>query len=55
MIVLIDVIITVLSAFMVISVVLSVPIVFASLWALKMAHKAENRRIQNLQGRHIRR
>lgn len=53
MIVLINVIITVLSAFSVISVVLSIPIVFASLWALKMAHKAENRRIQNLQGRHI--
>nr|DAV07012.1 MAG TPA: hypothetical protein [Caudoviricetes sp.] len=28
---------------------------FAALRALKMAHRAENRRIQNLQGRHIRR
>lgn len=55
MIVLINVIITVLSALSVISVVLSVPIVFASLWALKMAHRAENRHIRDLQGRHIRR
>lgn len=52
---LIDAIITVFPALLVISIVLSVPIAFASLWALKMAHKAENRRIQNLQGRHIRR
>jgi len=55
MIVLIDAIITVFSALLVISMVLCIPIVFTSLWALKMAHKAENRRIQNLQGRHIRR
>lgn len=52
---LIDAIITVFPALLVISIVLSVSIAFASLWALKMAYKAENRRIQNLQGRHIRR
>lgn len=50
---LIDAIITVFPALLVISIVLSVPIAFASLWALKMTRKAENRRIQNLQGRHI--
>lgn len=52
---LIDAIIAVFSAILVISIILGVPIVFASLWGLKMAHRAENRRIQNLQGRHIRR
>jgi nitric oxide reductase large subunit len=55
MIVLINAIITVFSALLVIPIVLIVSIAFASLRALKMAHKAENRRIQNLQGRHIRR
>ena len=50
---LIDAIITVFSALLVIPIVLIVSIAFTSLWALKMAHKAENRRIQNLQGRHI--
>lgn len=52
---LIDAIITVFSALLVTPIVLIVSIAFASLRALKMAHKAENRRIQNLQGRHIRR
>lgn len=52
---LIDVIITIFSALLVASVVLVIPIAFVSLWVLKMAHRAENRRIQNLQGRHIRR
>lgn len=52
---LIDAIITVFPALLVVSVVLGVPIAFVSLWALKMAHRAKNRRIQNLQGRHIRR
>lgn len=51
---LIDAIITVFPALLAISIVLGVPIAFASLWGLKMAHRAENRRIQNLQGRHIR-
>lgn len=55
MIFLIDAIIAVFSAFLVIPIVFSVSIVFAALRALKMAHRAENRRIQNLQGRHIRR
>lgn len=55
MIVLIDAIIAVFSALLVIPIVLSVSIAFASLRALKTAHRAENRRIQNLQGRHIRR
>ena len=55
MIVLIDAIIAVFSAFLVMPIVLGVSIVFASLRALKTAHRAENRRIQNLQGRHIRR
>lgn len=52
---LIDAIIAVFSALLVMPIVLSVSIVFASLRALKMAHKAENRRIKNLQGLHIRR
>lgn len=52
---LIDAIITFFPALLVISIILGVPIVFASLWGLKMAHRAENRRIQNLQGQHIRR
>lgn len=52
---LIDAIIAVFSALLVMPIVLSVSIVFASLRALKMAYKAENRRIQNIQGRHIRR
>ena len=52
---LIDAIITVFPTLLVLSIVLGVPIVFVSLWALKMAHRAENRSIQNLQGRHIRR
>lgn len=52
---LIDAIIAVFSALLVMPIVLIVSIVFASLRALKMAHKAENRRIQNPQGRHIRR
>ena len=52
---LIDAIIAVFPAFLIGSIVLGIPIAFASLWALKMAHKAEFRRIQNLQGRHIRR
>lgn len=52
---LIDAIITFFPAILVVSVVLGVPISFASLWAFKMAHRAEIRRIQNLQGRHIRR
>lgn len=55
MIVLIDAIIAVFSALLVIPVVLIVSIAFAVLRGLKMAHRAENRRIQNLQGRHIRR
>ena len=55
MICLINAIIAVFSALLVIPIVLSVSIVFAALRALKMAHRAENRRIQNLQGRHIRR
>lgn len=55
MIFLIDAIIAVFSALLVAPIVLSVSIVFAALRALKMAHRAENRRIQNLQGRHIRR
>ena len=55
MICLINAIIAVFSALLVIPIVLSVSIVFASLRTLKMAHRAENRRIQNLQGRHIRR
>lgn len=55
MIVLIDAIIAFFSALLVIPIVLSVSIAFASLRALKTAHRAENRRIQNLQGRHIRR
>lgn len=55
MIFLIDAIIAVFSALLVTPIVLSVSIVFAALRALKMAHRAENRRIQNLQGRHIRR
>lgn len=38
---LIDAIITVFPALLVISIVLSVPIAFASLWALKMTHKAD--------------
>lgn len=52
---LIDAIITFFPAILVVSVVLGVPIAFASLWALKMAHRAKIRSIQNLQGRHIRR
>lgn len=52
---LIDAIITFFPALLVVSIILGVPIVFASLWGLKMAHRAENRRIQSLQGRHIRR
>ena len=52
---LIDAIITVFPALLIVSIVLGVPIAFASLWCLKMAHRAEIRRIQNLQGRHIRR
>ena len=52
---LIDALITVFPALLVVSIILGVPIAFASLWALKMAHRAEIRRIQNLQGRHIRR
>ena len=52
---LIDAVITVFPALLVISIILGVPIAFASLWAFKMAHRAEIRRIQNLQGRHIRR
>lgn len=52
---LIDAIITFFPAILVVSVVLGVPIAFASLLALKMAHRAEILRIQNLQGRHIRR
>ena len=55
MIFLINAIIAVFSALLVIPIVLSVSIAFASLRALKTAHRAENRRIQNLQGRHIRR
>lgn len=55
MISLICAIIMVFSAILVIPIVLIVYIVFSSLRALKMAHRAENRRIQNLQGRHIRR
>ena len=55
MICLINAIIAVFSALLVIPIVLSVSIAFASLRALKTAHRAENRRIQNLQGRHIRR
>lgn len=55
MIVLIDAIIAVFSALLVTPIILIVLIVFASLRRLKMAHKAENRRIQNLQGQHIRR
>ena len=55
MICLINAIIAVFSALLVIPIVLSVSIVFAALRALKMAHRAENRRIQNLQGQHIRR
>lgn len=55
MICLINAIIAVFSALLVMPIVLSVWIVFAALRALKMAHRAENRRIQNLQGRHIRR
>lgn len=55
MICLVDAIIAVFSALLVIPIVLSVSIAFAALRALKMAHRAENRRIQNLQGRHIRR
>lgn len=55
MIFLINAIIAVFSALLVIPIVLSVSIVFAALRALKMTHRAENRRIQNLQGRHIRR
>jgi hypothetical protein len=55
MICLINAIIAVFSALLVIPIVLSILIVFAALRALKMAHRAENRRIQNLQGRHIRR
>ena len=51
----INAIIAVFSALLVIPIVLSVSIAFASLRALKTAHRAENRRIQNLQGRHIRR
>ena len=52
---LIDAIITVFPALLVASIVLGVPIAFASLWALKMAHRAEIRRVQNIQGQHIRR
>ena len=52
---LIDALITVFPALLVVSIFLGVPIAFASLWALKMAHTAEIRRIQNLEGRHIRR
>ena len=52
---LIDAIIAVFPAFLAASIVLGVPIAFASLWALKMAHRAEIRRVQNLQDRHIRR
>lgn len=55
MICLINAIIAVFSALLVIPIVLSVSIAFAALRALKTAHRAENRRIQNLQGRHIRR
>ena len=55
MISLICAIIMVFSAILVMPMVLIVYIVFSSLRALKMAHRAENRRIQNLQGRHIRR
>lgn len=52
---LIDSLITFFPAILVVSIILGVPIALASLWVLKMAHRAENRRIQNLQGRHIRR
>ena len=52
---LIDAIIAVFSALLVTPIVLIVSIVFASLRRLKMAYRAKNRRIQNLQGRHIRR
>lgn len=55
MICLINAIIAVFSALLVIPIVLGMRIVFAALRALKMAHRAENRRIQSLQGRHIRR
>lgn len=55
MISLICAIIMVFSAIFVMPIVLIVYIVFSSLRALKMAHRAENRRIQNLQGQHIRR
>lgn len=52
---LINALITVFPALLVVSIILGIPIAFASLWALKMAHRAEIRGIQNLQGRHIRR
>ena len=55
MISLICAIIMVFSAILVTPIVLIVYIVFSSLRAFKMAHRAENRRIQNLQGQHIRR
>lgn len=50
---LIDAIIAVFSALLVMPIFLIVSIVFAALRALKMAYRAKNRRIQNLQGQHI--
>lgn len=52
---LIDALITVFPALLVVSIILGVPIAFASLWGLKMAHRAEIRRLRDVQGRHIRR
>lgn len=52
---LINAIIAVFPVIVVVSIVLCIPITLVALWALKMAQKAENRRIQNLQGQHIRR
>ena len=52
---LINAIIAVFSALLVMPIILIVSIVFASLRRLKMAYRAKNRRIQNLQGQHIRR
>lgn len=52
---LISALIAVFPILLVASIFLCIPITLASLLALKIAQKAKNRRIQNLQGRHIRR
>lgn len=53
--ILISAVMAVLTASLIVSIFVVLIVAFVALWGLKMAHRANSRRVQNAKGKHIRR